>query len=85
MRTGDVVLHRPSGERWIVAAAYPEQGDMMWCGWPEGYARIADCEIVKAATDAEHWALVTEIAKGDGIRARYCRHLLAQREEPRDA
>ncbi len=84
MRTGDHVYHRPSGEEWIVACV---RGDRLsWCGWPEGQAEVADCELIAACTDAEHWSLVEKIARvtGSDHRGVYCRWLLAQRaqEEP---
>ena len=52
MRTGDTVLHRPSGEAWLVA--YVDGPDLAWFGWPEGFARVDDCELVKACSDEEH-------------------------------
>jgi hypothetical protein len=50
IRCGDVVLHRPSGEEWIVAAADPESDALMWCGWPEGVAKLSDCELLRRAS-----------------------------------
>lgn len=47
---GDVVLHRPSGEQWTVAYADPARNDLGWFGWPEGIARLSDCELVEKAT-----------------------------------
>lgn len=68
MRCGDHVLHRPSGETWLVA--YVDGDYMAWCGWPEGEAKAADCEIVKACSDAEHLRQLREVAKSSGKRAR---------------
>lgn len=59
-RTGDHVVHRPTGETWVVA--YVDGDRLSWCGWPEGRADVADCERVHVATDDEHAALVREIA-----------------------
>ncbi|MCJ2069618.1 hypothetical protein MKK75_12600 [Methylobacterium sp. J-030] len=54
-RTGDSILHEPSGETWVCAWADPETGYLSWLGWPpDGEALIADCELVRAATDEEH-------------------------------
>lgn len=54
-RTGDSILHKPSGETWVCAWADPETGYLSWLGWPpNGEALIADCELVRAATDEEH-------------------------------
>ena len=47
-KCGDVVLHRPTGEKWLIAAA--DENDVMWCGWPEGRARTSDCELIEQAT-----------------------------------
>lgn len=87
MRTADIVFHRPSEETWVVAWADEETGDMAPCGWPTCQARIADCDLVKAATDAEFWELVERVAasgRTDAGRA----HRIAERlraEEPSDA
>jgi hypothetical protein len=56
MRAGDVVFHRPSGERWLLAWA--ERGEVSACGWPEPIAKESDCELVKAASDVEHRAML---------------------------
>lgn len=78
IRTGDTVFHRPSGERWLVACVRDEQ--LSWCGWPEGWAQLSDCELVKTCTDEQHWKLVEEIARSSqDHRGRYCRWLLEQR------
>jgi len=63
MRTGDHVKHRPTGETWVVAAVYPTEGKLAWCGWPPGQANIADCELVHECTDDEHFKLVTDLRK----------------------
>jgi hypothetical protein len=79
-RTGDVVFHRPSGERWTVAAAWPERNDLAWCGWPDGIARLTDCVLLKRCTDEEHWQLVERIAaSAEGRRQRYAANLLEAR------
>lgn len=77
MRTGDVVLHRPSGEKWLVAMA--DEADIMPCGWPETVARVSDCEIVTAADDAEHIKVLREVARSRcGVRAHRCAYILSQ-------
>jgi hypothetical protein len=70
-RCGDHVLHRPSGETWVVA--WCEGDDLAWCGWPNGMARTSDCEIVKRAPDEEHcrWAsCVAEIGDSRSYRVK---------------
>lgn len=68
-RSGDVVLHRPSGETWVVAYADPETGYMSYCGWPDGEVPISDCTLTKAASDAEHHDWLDRIMAADGRRA----------------
>lgn len=85
MRTGDTVRHIPSGETWIVA--WPDEEELMWCGYPEGWAKISDCVLVKNCTDEQHWKLIKEIANGyisnphgpGSVRAARCRHYLDKR------
>lgn len=50
---GDVVRHGPSNEEWVVAYADHERGDLAWCGWPEGIAKLSDCTLVRKATPKE--------------------------------
>ena len=86
IRTGDHVYHAPTGERWTVAYADYATGYLSWCGWPEGRARIEDCQVVQASGETESWALVEEIAAtlGSDHRARYCRRLLRERKQGPD-
>ena len=72
-RCGDVVLHKPSGEEWLVAWA--EGNDIAWCGWPNGLARVSDCEITKKATDAEHLKIVRDVINCGDSRAARCARL----------
>jgi hypothetical protein len=78
VRTGDHVLHAPTGETWVVAGVWPEDDRMSWCGWPEGYAKMSDCWVVKQATDEEHRALLERMAQmtGNDHRARYAKRML---------
>lgn len=61
-RSGDIVLHRPTGEEWVVAYHEPESDDLAWCGWPEGFGKGADCMMVKAATDFECRNLIRQLS-----------------------
>jgi len=63
-RTGDTVLHKPTGECWLVALC--EGDDLSWCGWPEGWAKASDCELIKVASDEEHLKLLRDIAAPGG-------------------
>jgi hypothetical protein len=55
-RCGDSVVHRPSGEKCLVA--YDDGDNLAWAGWPEGRASSADCDLVRACTDEQHVAAV---------------------------
>ena len=62
MRAGDTVLHRPTGETWVLAWGDAADtwgcdgtiGSVSACGWPESIARMSDCDLVTACSDAEH-------------------------------
>jgi len=76
IETGDTVKHIPTGETWIVACV--EGNDLSWCGWPEGMARLSDCELVEKATVQRRQELLESLdAMGqDDHRARYAKRLL---------
>ncbi len=86
MRSGDTVLHRPSGETWTVACVRDNR--LSWYGWPEGMAELADCELVEACSDAEHEASLRQWAErvgGKDHRVRECQRQLAALEASRGA
>lgn len=62
MRTGDIVLHLPSNEEWVVAWADHKSGYMAPCGWPTCQALISDCTIIREATDAEYKGLIDQLS-----------------------
>lgn len=64
--TGDTVFHRPSRETWLVA--HCEHGELMWVGWPEGYARLDDCLLVNKASAESRIRLLHSMATSNGIR-----------------
>ena len=76
MRSGDVVRHRPSGEKWVVA--YVEGDWLAWCGWPPGEAKVSDCDLLEACSDEEHkeslrqWAGLSHRMEGGDRRAAVC-------------
>ena len=59
LRCGDTVKHRPSGETWEVAYADYASGYLSPSGWPEGLAKIAECELEERCTEEEHKAAVS--------------------------
>lgn len=71
IRTGDTVIHKPTGEEWLVAGV--DNGQLMWCGWPEGSADLADCELVESASDQASMELLQTLAAmtGPDMRKRY--------------
>lgn len=80
MRTGDHVLHNPSGEEWIVAWADYATGYMAPCGWPTCEARIADCTIISRASDENSDDLVEKLltsGRTDAHRASQIRAALS--------
>ncbi len=79
-RTGDSVLHGPTGETWVVAYADPATGYMSWLGWPAGRALIADCTLVKRATDEAHQGWLRDLVGSGGFRAYRAVRLYGQPE-----
>lgn len=53
IKTGDTVRHGPTGEEWSVAYVDPENDRLAWSGWPEGYAKLSDCELIESCSDVE--------------------------------
>lgn len=62
--TGDHVLHGPTGETWVVARVLEDK--LAWCGWPQGWANLADCTLVKKACPESRLRLLREIAGSSG-------------------
>lgn len=56
----DVVLHRPSGESWIVAAVVREEGTLSPCGYPPTYVKLADCDLLQKASESERDRMLTK-------------------------
>lgn len=78
-RAGDRVRHKPSGETWVVAHVDYGYGDLYWVGWPDGRARVDQCDLVAAASDTEHLDVLCRVARIRGVgttRVRGCRRAL---------
>lgn len=58
--TGDHVKHTPSAEEWLVAFVRDDR--LWWCGWPEGFAALADCVLLKKAEADDRAALLRNLA-----------------------
>jgi hypothetical protein len=76
LRAGDEVLHRPSGEKWLLACD-EVRGEIICCGWPETFARASDCELLEAATDEQRLSILQQVSRGAGSDTRGSR---AQRQ-----
>lgn len=70
MDTGDVVLHKPTGEKWVVAYITTSGRHLVCCGWPESIAELADCDLVKSATPEQRFALLEQMASMTGCDSR---------------
>lgn len=78
IRCGDTVKHRPSGEVWMVAYADEQRNELSWFGWPDGVARLSDCELVDACSNEEHASRVREaVAAKVGNRSSQAARLYA--------
>ena len=62
LRTADTVLHRPSGETWVLAYVDHPTGYVCPMGWPFCEAALADCEPVKRADDNAYLDAVADLA-----------------------
>jgi hypothetical protein len=79
--TGDVVLHKPTGERWVTAYV---SGENLCClGWPESFANVSDCTLIKEATPEERLLILKRMAdmSSDDARKRYAIHRLSTAEQ----
>ena len=82
-RAGDVVHHRPSGERWILATDEVD-GRVYPMGWPESRAAASDCRMVRSATDAQRFSALMDVAssvsamRGGDARVRIAAHQLRE-------
>ena len=72
IRTGDAVVHGPTGETWVVAYADYERGEIAWLGWPPGHAELSDCELEESCSDEEHKAVLVRLSemRDDGRKRR---------------
>lgn len=48
IKADDLVLHKPSGETWVVCGVDPAAGELIPCGYLfPTVAKLADCELVR--------------------------------------
>ena len=54
IKPNDIVLHKPSGEKWVVAGVNREAGCLIPKGYPfPSVARLEDCEIIERRYEFE--------------------------------
>lgn len=54
IKPNDVVLHKPSGEKWVVAGVNYGEGRLIPKGYPfPSLANIADCELLERRYEFE--------------------------------
>lgn len=54
IKPNDVVLHKPSGEKWVVAGVNAEEGKLIPYGYPfPSIANMADCELLERGYEAK--------------------------------
>ena len=76
IKPGDTVYHKPTGERWVVS--FVQDGRLSWIGWPEGYADLSDCVLVKSCSFEESFNMMRHLAsrRGGDSRTRYAKWLM---------
>ncbi len=80
-RAGDEVLHRPTGETWLLICD-EENGVVAPGGWPDTRASASDCELVRAASDDERLETLGVASKsGHSARSTAARQLETDRGE----
>ncbi len=61
IRAGATVLHKPSGETWVV---YIMRGNtVIAADYPQRVASVEDCELIQGVSDEDHIAFLYEITK----------------------
>jgi len=61
IRTGDTVEHLLTGETWLVA--YVKGNELVPCGWPESFAMLVNCRLIKKGDDKYRDDLIRQMAK----------------------
>lgn len=75
--TRDHVLHKPTGESWLVAFVAGER--LFACGWPPGSVPVSDCQLEKKVDQACRDKLLRDMAAMNDAfdaRCRYARRVL---------
>jgi hypothetical protein len=82
IKPGDTVIWMPPGETWLVATVDYERDRLQWSGWPEGTAKLSECELVKSCSEEEERDTVLEWCKPHRDERGHTdsRHIWARRE-----
>lgn len=78
--TGDCVLHRPTGEQWVVA--YVRDDRLAWLGWPQGEASVKDCELVRECSPEKRQKWLLDMAAMNDESDPRCRYAKRRLSEP---
>lgn len=70
MKAGDSVLHKPSGETWVVASLSPWKGKFFVAGCPETLADVEDVEVTRSCTEEQSLEMLVEVVKSKGSWSR---------------
>ena len=55
IKPNDIVLHKPSGEKWVVAGVNAHDGKLIPKGYPfPSVANISDCELIEGRYEFEY-------------------------------
>lgn len=71
------MLHKPTGQEWVLACDVSNHGDAVPAGWPEGIVPASSCELITAASDEQRLEMLRRVAAGSGHEYSYRRSLAA--------
>jgi len=72
-RAGDIVHHKPTGEKWVLAVDQFDDS-VSPCGWPESVAKAEDCTLVELASEPERLRMLEDssgITNYKDVRKKY--------------
>ena len=68
IKADDVVLHKPSGETWVVCGVDHAAGELIPCGYPfPTVAKLADCELVSPSKTTKQPREFKDCLLGHGL------------------
>ena len=75
IQIGDTVLHKPSGQEWLVAFADYDQNLMSAWGWPESIEPLDNVELIRKADPKSYRDWLPKLLDSEGFRYRRARRL----------